>query len=58
MRTIVRAALLVSLLIPGAARAAVTISPRYAQVVAGQTLQFTASPGVTWRVDNANAGEG
>jgi Right handed beta helix region len=56
MRSIVRAALLVSLLMPGAARAAVTISPAYAQVVAGQTLQLTASPGVTWQVDNANAG--
>jgi len=56
MRATVRAALLVSLLIPGAARAAVTISPAYAQVVAGQTLQFTASPGVIWQVDNANGG--
>ena len=56
MRAKVRAALLVSLLMPGAARAAVTISPAYAQVVAGQTLQFTASPGVIWQVNNANGG--
>ncbi len=56
MRYIVRAALLVSLLMPGAARAAVTISPAYAQVVAGQTLQLTATPGVIWQVDNANGG--
>jgi hypothetical protein len=48
--------LLVSLLMPGAARAAVTISPAYAQLLPGQTLQFAASPGVTWQVDNANGG--
>ncbi len=56
MRAIVRAMLLVSLLMPGAARAAVTISPAYAQLLPGQTLQFAASPGVTWQVDNANGG--
>ncbi|MBV8976368.1 MAG: DUF1565 domain-containing protein [Alphaproteobacteria bacterium] len=56
MNAAVRALLLASLLMPAAARAAVTISPRYAQVVAGQTLQFTASPGVSWEVNNAIGG--
>jgi hypothetical protein len=54
MRSIVRATLLVSLAIPGAARA-VTISPSYAKLVVGQTLQFNAT-GVTWQVNNANGG--
>ena len=44
MRAIVRAALLVSLLMPGAARAAVTISPAYAQVVAGRRCSSPHRP--------------
>jgi hypothetical protein len=49
---------------PAAARAAVTvsISPSYAQIVAGQTLQFTAKVSgssdtrIVWQVDNADGG--
>ncbi len=63
MKTIVRAVLLLGLL-TGSARAAVTvsISPNYAQLVAGQTLQFNATvagsgdTAVTWQVDNQTLG--
>ncbi len=52
------------LLVPAAARAAVTISlsPGYSQIVVGQTLQFnaavsgTTNTAVTWQVDNATGG--
>ena len=52
------------LLVPAMARAGVevSISPGYAQVVAGQTLGFnvsvtgTSNHNVTWQVDNANGG--
>ncbi|HWA89174.1 MAG TPA: hypothetical protein VG889_04015 [Rhizomicrobium sp.] len=64
MTTIVRAVLLAMLILPGAARAAVTVtvSPRYAQLVVGGTLQFgatvtgTANRGVVWQVNNATKG--
>jgi hypothetical protein len=56
MKTLTRAILLALFLMPAGARAAVTISPMYAQVVAGQTLQFTGPAGVTWQVNNANGG--
>jgi len=63
MKTIVRAVLLMFCVI-GTARAAVTvsISPTYAQLVAGQTLQFSATvsgsgnTAVTWQVDNQTQG--
>ena len=52
------------LLVPAMARAgvSVSISPGYAQIVVGQTLQFsatvsgTSNHGVTWQVNNANGG--
>jgi hypothetical protein len=64
MKSIAHAALLVSLLLPGAARAAVTVAvtPNYAQMVVGGTLKFsatvagTSNQGVFWEVNNARAG--
>ena len=65
MRACVRAVLLACLLAaPAAARAQVTVSlsQNYAQLMTGQTLQFSATVsgsanrGVTWQVNNANAG--
>ena len=63
MKTIVRAVLLM-FCVMGTARAAVTvsISPNYAQLVAGQALQFSATvsgsgnTAVTWQVDNQTQG--
>jgi len=63
MKTIVRAVLLM-FCVMGTARAAVTISisPNYAQLVAGQTLQFSATvsgsgnTAVVWQVDNQTQG--
>ena len=41
----------------GISHAALTISPRYGQVLPGQTLQFSTGGGaVTWQVDNADGG--
>src|SRR5215469_4736548 len=49
--------------LPAQAGISVTISPNYAQIVPGQTLQFSAtvtggSNAVTWQVNNANGGNG
>jgi len=47
---------------PACAQVAVSISPRYSQVVPGRTLQFAATvtgsgnTAVRWQVDNANGG--
>jgi len=41
---------------PLSARAAITISPAYSQLVVGQTLQFSANQDVIWLVNNAVGG--